>query len=57
MIPNGDLDAFLEVNMDKIDPQTNFLGKVPTCVWIEPARSDCVSGLPRSLPESRKNVL
>ena len=43
--------------MEQNTSETYFLGKVPTCVWIEPARSDCVSGLSRSLPKSRQNVL
>ena len=41
----------------KIWSKTYIIRKVPTRVWIEPARSDCVSGLPSSLPKSRKNVL
>ena len=29
---------------------------MPTCVWSEPAASDCVSGLPGSLQKYVKNV-
>ena len=45
---------FWSPKWSKILQKKCIFGKVPTCVWIEPARSDCVSGLSRSLPKSRK---